>query len=632
MEASRQILWNIGSTRFLDVCTILTAVFLATGFFKRIRAWHKGRKAKIGGHAGPGLRALLRAVSSQKGMIRGGVYLAMHRCLFYGILLLFAGTALLAIEMHLGVDFISGALYLVFGLLVDLAGIAVLTGLTLAAYKRYIVKPDRLESGVGDALPLLLIAVVVVSGFLLKGMRIVATTDPWAAWSPVGYASARMLGVPFDQGRALGLHRFFWYGHAALAFTLIALIPWTKLLHMLAVPLSIFSALPLGARRATASIPGVAPRGARTVDDCTRKQLIEADACIECGRCKKLCPVFQGGTPFAPVTLLKKLRRLVRGGHRDRSLVGAVIEEAALWSCTLCRSCEERCPMDGQHGDGIVAIRRGEVEAGRIPQQIASRFEENLAVLAGISETLKTPPAGFDVYLWPGCAEDRVDQTSSLRALQSLLEQAGVSWAVLEPPACCGGPVRRLGNEALFRRNAALNIGYLNKLKKATVVTCCPHCFDTLSSEYPPFASGITLMHHVQFLAGLAAEGRLSAGRSVVARAVYHDPCFLGRYHETYDAPRALLGSIDGLELIEAKHSRQKSFCCGAGGGTVVPEIAVATGREWLERMRKEGAETIITACPYCRENLQAAAKEEGRGTTLVVWDVVEALNPAGPA
>jgi len=540
------------------------------------------------------------------------------------MLFLFAGTVLLAIEMHLGVNFIHGAVYLAFGLIVDLAGIAVLVGISLAVYKRYVVKPDRLESGVRDALPLILIAVVVLSGFLLKGMRIVATSDPWAVWSPVGHVSALLLGLPFEQDSALRFHRFFWYGHAAMAFTLIALVPWTKMFHMVAVPLSIFSSFPLTMRMAASATSGDVVRGTRTVADCTRKQLIEADACIECGRCKKLCPVFQSGTPFAPMTLLKKLRKMVREGRRQSPLVGSVIEEAALWSCTLCMACEERCPVDGEHGSGIVAIRRGEIEGDRIPETISSRFDKNRVSLADASRCRNSPQDGLDVYRWPGCGENNVDQSAILQGVQRLLKKAGVIFSVLEPPACCGGPVRRLGNESLFRQNASLNIPYLENLKNTTVVTCCPHCFNTLRNEYPDFGTDVKIMHHTQYLAGLTAEKKLLPEKSDGLKAVYHDPCFLGRYNEEYESARVFLASVDGVSLIEMKHSRQKSLCCGSGGGTISAEIAVKTGRELLDRMVKEGAEAIITGCPYCRENLQAAALEASPEGPVHILDVAE--------
>lgn len=627
MEASRQIMWNIGSSRFLDICTFITAVSLAVGFSKRIRSWLGGRKAATSGLVGGRLRALLRAVSSQKGMIRGGMYLGMHRCLWYGMLFLFAGTVMLAVEMHLGVNFIHGAVYLIFGLIVDLAGIAVLIGISLAVYKRYILKPDRLESGVRDALPLILIAVVVLSGFLLKGMRILATSDPWAAWSPVGHAAALMLGIPFEQHSALRFHRFFWYGHAAMAFTLIALVPWTKMFHMVSVPFSIFSSFPLTMRMAAGATSGDIVRGTRTVADCTRKQLIEAEACIECGRCKKLCPIFQSGSSFAPIILMKKLRNLVRKGRRHSPLVGSAIDAAALWSCTLCMSCEERCPMDGEHGSGIVAIRRGEIEGSRIPEAIASRFDKNMAALEDVSGCSKTPQPGFDVYIWPGCGETDTDQSAILQNLQCLLKKAVVNYTVLEPPACCGGPIRRLGNEPLFRQNASLNIRYLENLKNTIIVTCCPHCFNTLYNEYPDFGTGVKIMHHTQFLAGLMTDKKLLLSQSNGLKAVYHDPCFLGRYNEEYESARASLASVEGLSLVEMKHSRQKSHCCGSGGGTVSAEIALKTGRELLDRIGKEGAEAIITSCPYCRENLQVAARQESQKSPVFILDVAEILD-----
>jgi Fe-S oxidoreductase len=525
--------------------------------------------------------------------------------------------------MHLHQNFIRGAIYLAFGLIVDAAGITVLVGIGLAAYRRYVVRPDRLESGLRDALPLVLIAVVVLSGFLLKGLRIVATSDPWAAWSPVGYASAWLLGLPLDADGAVRLHQFLWYGHAALAFGLIALIPWTKLLHILSVPLSLYFSFPLRTRMATPSLAGDLPRGARTVAQCTRKQLIEADACIECGRCKKLCPIFLGGTPFAPMSLMKNLRTLMRPGGAGRSLVGAAIDEAALGSCTLCLSCEERCPVGGQHGSGIMEIRRGAVEEKRIPAAVAARFEENSAALANASASCKPQP-GCEVYLWPGCGENRVDQSAILQSVRNLLYRAGVTFSVLEPPACCGGPLRRLGNEALFRKNAALNMPYLHHLKNATLVVCCPHCFNTLKNEYPPFGNDLEIMHHAQYLAGLAAAGKLPPAQGVALKAVYHDPCFLGRYNEQYESARILLEGVDGLSLVDMKHSRQKSFCCGSGGGTVASQAAVEIGRQLLGKVAKEGAQAIVTACPYCRENLQAVALREAPDNPLVVRDVAE--------
>jgi Fe-S oxidoreductase/nitrate reductase gamma subunit len=624
MEPSRQIMWNIGNRFFLDVATVVAAVSLVRGFAVRIGTWRQGKEGVPAGNRRSRLFTALRTIVNQKGMIRGRMYLIMHRCVFYGMFLLFAGSVMVALEMHLGLNFIRGATYLAFTLVLDCAGIAVLVGVGLAVYKRYFVKPDRLESGAGDAFQLMMLAAVVLSGFLLKGMRIIATSDPWAAWSPVGYATAILLGETIDTERAMRFHPLLWYGHAALAFTLIALIPWTKLLHLFTVPLSIFLSVPRAERASLSSMSVESPQRTGTIADCTRKQLIEADACIACGRCKKLCSIYQGGIPFAPVTLMKNLRDLMRRGSRSSPLAGSVIGEAALWSCTACRSCEERCPMDGEHALGIIEIRRGEIERKQTPEFVEARFAENKASLASAADRFKLPDCNSDVYIWPGCRDGKVDQGATLQSVLKLMKRAGLTATILEPQSCCGGPIRRLGNETLFRQDAMANIAYLKAIEGATIITCCPHCFNTLKNEYPRLGAGIRVMHHSQYLAGLLAAGKLPAGKSIPLKATFHDPCFLGRYNDEYSSPRKLLRSMEGLLLLEMKHSRQKSLCCGSGGGTVPSEVAAANGRKWIRQALKEGVEAVITGCPYCRENLVAAAREEHPDRTPRIMDVVE--------
>jgi nitrate reductase gamma subunit len=230
MEPSRQIMWNIGNHFFLDVATTVAAVSLVRGFAVRIGTWRRGKEGVPAGNCRTRLFTAFRTIVNQKGMIRGRMYLIMHRCVFYGMFLLFAGSVMVALEMHYGLNFLRGATYLAFSLILDVAGIAVLVGTGLAAYKRYVIRPDRLESDAGDAFLLIMLAAVVLSGFLVKGQRIFATSDPWAAWSPVGSAVASLLAKTINTESAAGFHTALWYGHAALAFTLIALIPWTKLL------------------------------------------------------------------------------------------------------------------------------------------------------------------------------------------------------------------------------------------------------------------------------------------------------------------------------------------------------------------------------------------------------------------
>lgn len=630
IEPSRQILWNITGRAFLDACAAVAAVSLLAGLSLRISAWLRGRKSSGAGAAATRLRAALKAACVQTGTMRNPRYLAMHRCASYGMSLLFAGSLLVAIEMHLGLRFLQGAAYLAFTLAMDCAGIAVLVGVGLAAYLRYVKRPERLESGFGDAMLLIMLGGLALSGFLVKGLRIVATSDHWAPWSPAGYAAAAALGRAMDAGQATRLHQLAWYGHAALAFTFIALMPWTKLLHLLSVPLSIFLSTPRGTDGVLPRLPAMPPAGRVTLADCSRKQLVEADACIECGRCRKLCSIYQGDIPYAPVNLMANLRKLSHRARWDSPLVHGAIQEDALWSCSACRSCEERCPMEGEHAAGIMGIRRGQVENGHAPDFAAERFARHKVSLAGAADHFTLPDSASDVVIWPGCRESEADQIAMIAAVLNLLRKAGLTATVLEPPSCCGAPMRQLGNEQLYRQHARANIDFLNAIPDATIITCCPHCFTTLKHGYRPLGADFNVVHHSQYLADLLSKGLLSPVKSKPLKTAYHDPCFLGRHNGEYDAPRQLLRAVDGLEPLEMKHSRQKSLCCGSGGGTVPGETAAANGRKWIRQALKENVEAVVTACPYCREALSSAARSEAKGKSLSVVDIAAILDSGG--
>lgn len=626
MEPSRQIMWNIGNHGFLKAATALAVASLAVGLAVRIAAWRRGTKGAAAGNRRARLVAALSAIATHEGMIRGRMYLVMHRCVFYGTLLLIFGSVMVALEMHLGLKLLRGATYLAFKLTLDVAGVAVMVGAGLAAWKRYVVRPGRLESSAGDAFLLVMLTVAVLSGFLVQGLRLIATSDPWAAWSPVGNAIAWLLGKTIGSQRATAFHAELWYGHVALAFTLIALFPWSKLLHLLAVPLNLYLSVPWAERASLSAPPDGSTAATGTIADCSRKQLVEADACVTCGRCKKLCSIYQGGIPFAPITMMKNMRSLTRRGNRRAPLRGVVVSEAALWSCTGCRSCEERCPMGGEHAARIVDIRRGAIGMGEAPQAVVARFTENETALLYAEKRRTVPDRNADVYLWPGCRDAETGEDAVLSALLTLLDRAGLAASVLEPPACCGGTIRRLGNESLFRRDAVANLGYLNAIEGKTIVTPCPHCFNTLKNEYPRFGGNFRVMHHSEYLAGLVAAGKLGAAKDFSLTATYHDPCFLGRYNDEFSAPRKLIGSAQGISLLEMKHNRRKSFCCGSGGGTVTEATALPNGRERLRQAVKEGAEAVITGCPYCRDNLAKAALEECPEKPLPILDIVELL------
>lgn len=632
MEPSRQILWNISNHTFLYVSAVAAVVCALCGLTLRVMTWRKGKSGVSPGSRPRRLRAVLRAVFIQD-MLRGAVYPRMHRCLFYGMLLFFGGSVLIALHMHFGLDFPKGPSYLAFSLILDLAGLAVLTGVGLAAYKRYIVRPERLESGPGDAFVLLMLAAAVLSGFLVKGLRLFAVADPWSHWSPVGNGFAAVLARLITAENATHLHRIAWYSHAALAFTLIAVAPWTRLLHMLAVPLNYWLSRSWPERASLDAPLSGLPPAAGTVADCTRKQFIEADACIECGRCKKRCSITQGGMDASPMGMMKNLKRLTHAHRLREAVVGSVIDGPSLWACSMCRACEDRCPMNGAHATIIIDIRRRSIELGQVPEGVAERFAEHEAALAVPMKPRTIPaPEACDVYLWPGCHGQNETEAGTFRTLERLLKNAGLNPAVLDPPACCGGPVRRLGNERLFLTQALANIEYLRGVGGKPIVTHCPHCFNTLRNEYPRLGGDYTVLHHSQFLAGILVAGGLAVTAVLPPKVAFHDPCFLGRYNDEFALPRRLINAVKETELVEMKHTRRKGFCCGSGGGTVDRAVAIENSRRRLRQAAKAGAQAVITCCPYCEESLRAAALEERPDAPWQVMDVTRIFEPLSKA
>ncbi|MBJ6725064.1 heterodisulfide reductase-related iron-sulfur binding cluster [Geomesophilobacter sediminis] len=634
MEASRQILWNAGSRLFLLGASLGAVTVLLAGVCRSIGGWtigYRETRRTPGRKPRGGFAAAFRAVVVQREMMRGDVYLPLHLAIFYGLLFLSIGSAIVGVEAHLGVRLLHGWGYLLFTLVLELAGIAVLIGIALAAYKRYLVRPDRLESRPQDAAALLGLALVIASGFWVKGARILATGGPWSGWSPVGGSVAWLLGKAAGSGNAVSLHHLLWYAHAGAAFTGLALLPWSKYLHLLAVPLSHFLSVPWADR---AALPEAAAgrETTGTLADLARKRLVEADACVRCGRCKKLCSMYLTENRTAPITMMDNLKRLTHGRNRGSAQPGAVIDAASLWSCTGCRACEERCPMRGEHAAGIVQLRRGAITSGRIPEPVAERLQKLRGARTLPAEAGRGIPSGTrGIYYWPGCS-DAQGEDAGFSALLKIMERAGVVLRMLQPPHCCGGAARRLGDEALFQEQARENHRYLREQGVELVVTRCPHCFNTLRNEYGSLGTDVTVLHHTQLLAELAAWGEVVFPHQTAPPVTYHDPCFLGRYHGEFAAPRKLIEAATGRLPVEMKHTRMKSLCCGSGGGTVGEETALATARVRLKEAGKAGAEVVVTGCPYCRTTLERAAGEGNAKKRIQVVDLAEFLHTGGNA
>ena len=431
--------------------------------------------------------------------------------------------------------------------------------------------------------------------------------------------------------------------------------------------------------------------GVGKVTDFTWKGLLDFSTCTECGRCQSQCPAWNTEKPLSPKMLVMALRDNVheqapylravaadpatplsdaaRAAH-ERPLIGAtgydvanplgaygaelgVIDPDVLWSCTTCGACVEQCPVDIEHVDHIVDMRRYQVlMESAFPSELGGLFKnlENAQNPWGMSgrarlDWAKDLPfevkqvgrdveslSDVDYLFWVGCAgafEDRAKKTT--RAVAELLHTAGVDFAVLgDGEACTGDPARRAGNEFLFQTLAQANVETLTGAGATRIVVTCAHCFNTLSNEYPQLGGSYEVVHHTQLLNTLVRDKRLvpvapveGSGRSVT----YHDPCYLGRHNGVYAPPRELIGSLPGVELREMPRNSERSFCCGAGGARMWMEEKIGTrinGNRTAEAVAT-GADAIAIGCPFCRVMLSdGLAAAQGEGTARPEIEVVD--------
>ena len=377
--------------------------------------------------------------------------------------------------------------------------------------------------------------------------------------------------------------------------------------------------------------------GVRVLEEYTWKDLLDAQACIKCGRCQENCPAYLSGKELSPMHFIQNIaaQNKTRGevllkvpedarteeqqALLDEGVVGTVISEDALWQCTTCRACSELCPARVVHPDKDIKARTYQVcmESAFPPeaQQTFRNLETN-GNPWGIGwqkridwtrdldvPTIEENPTAEYLY-WPGCSGAYDARSRKVAtAFVHLMKQAGVDFAILgNAEKCCGDSARRLGNEYLYYMLAQENIETLNNAGVKKIVTQCPHCLQALSVDYPQMGGNFEVLHHSQLLAQLIAEGKLKPGASEYQQVTYHDSCYLGRYHGQYDAPRAVLTQGAQVQLNEMERNESKSFCCGAGGGHMWLEEPA--GKK-INHMRAEQAlethaDALVTACPFC--------------------------------
>ena len=661
----REIMWNLPPLAAVVMYSLLGMVILifAWGLSERIGAYRRGREERedrldnLWERAGDALKI---GVGQQKVLERkvGGL---MHLAVYSAFIVLFLATCLVAVEYDFGIPVLDGKFYLGFKIFADTFGLLLLAGIFVALVRRYLFRPKGLTRDGDDLLQLILIGAIGVTGFLVEAVRI-AATHPAAA--PVSFVSNAIspLFAGASLGSLLSLHRGLWWTHLLLAFGFLATIPFSKMFHLGAGVVNVFlrSSRPRGALQPVPNIEEEERPGAVDVEDFSWKQLLSSDACTKCGRCQDECPAFAAEMPLSPRDVVLKTRdhmsrdqffRLVPSAasidkKTGKPVVPAFTSEVLfpdeIWACTTCRACMEACPVLIEHIDMIVDVRRGYVADAKIPDAARTALrkmgdtgnpwglpqDDRTQWARGLSVPFASDKKEFEYLYWVGCAGAYDPRNQKVtRAIVSLLNRAGVDYATLGlEEMCCGESARRLGEEGLFQLGMVEMVKEIfasYRVKK--VITQCPHCFNTFRNEYPQFGVNIEVIHHSVLLRNLLEEGKITPAKPINRLVAFHDSCYLGRHNDIYDAPREALQSIPGITVNEPEKSRERGFCCGAGGGGMWLEIpGKRINHIRFDQLMRTGANATGSSCPYCLTMFDDAIKFHNLDDSVQAKDIAE--------
>ena len=681
--------WHDGSRTarqvFIDVPEPIYWLFYATvATMLFICAWLVSIRVRNYARGAPDDRRTTRANAHRRlEEFRSGVWMrtllrdpaagVMHSCIYFGFLVLFAATVILEIDHQLpsSLKFLHGTVYEAYKATANLFGIIFLVGIVWAIGRRYIQRPYRIriKTKPEDAVILATFLVIGVTGFLVEGFRIALENRPqFEQWSFVGWGLSA-LWSGWSHGTLSDLHRTMWVVHFSAFIAFLVILPTTKLRHMITSPMNMYLGPKDRPKGAMKPLPNLMETeletfGASTVEDFTWKQLFDTDACTICGRCTSVCPAHATGKPLDPREIVLKVGEVMAatGDPPVSPPVGLVsditvtadsmferITAEELWACTTCKACDEICPVNIEILDKILDMRRYlSLMESNFPTELGATYRsmENSSNVYGMNQGERADwakdlegipiidssgPFDHEYLYWVGCAgsfDDRNKRAS--RSIAKLLRRAGIDFAILGPSELCtGDPARRSGNEYIFQMLATQNIEALGGLGVKKIITQCPHCFNTLKNEYPQLGGNYEVVHHSQFLMELIGDGRLALlGATLEERVTYHDSCYLGRHNDVYLAPRAVVGSLAGIDIVEMPRNGTRGMCCGAGGARMWMEehTGKKVNTERSQEALATGATRIAVACPFCYVMMEDGVKEAGRDEDVKVQDIAEVL------
>jgi len=594
------------------------------------------------------VRNEVEIVLGQRKLLQRLVPGLMHAFVFWGFLVLLPTilmAMIAAVSPTAELPWLSWQTW--FGWMVDLFVVLVFAGVAAGVVNRHVLRPERFRGSHGGDADFILFMIFGVVGTLLCWHAAAHAQGLNGHAGPISNAFSSLFP---SSGQA---ERVFVWAHLVIVFAFLRYVPHSKHLHIATAALNVWLAR-TGARGRLEPLRFDVPEeemrfGVATIADLTRKQVVDAYTCTECGRCQDVCPAHATGKILSPKLLIMGVRDQLFA--QDASpIVGNGVPEEMIWDCVTCGACVEACPVSIEHVDHIVDLRRSrlmvesqfpaeaepmlrDVERSSNPWGKPQTERAAWAEELGVRVLEPGDPAPEYLY-WVGCAASFDERArASAESTAKLLRAAGVDFAILGPrEACTGDPARRMGNEYVFQAYAEQNVATLNESGVTKIVASCPHCFNTLANEYGDFGGSYEVVHHSELLARLIREGRLApagGGQSIT----YHDSCYLARHNDVLEGPRELVAAVG--RPLEMARSGKQTFCCGAGGAHMWMEergskqINVARAEEAVAT----GAETLAVACPFCTVMLDDGVRETG--ATMRVADVstllAESLEATGP-
>ncbi len=613
------------------------------------------------------IKNVLKIALGQSKILREPVAGTIHFLIFWGFMLFLIAVIEAIIQgfySPFSLKFL-GPLYAAVTIIKDVFGVLVFFAVIYALFRRYIQKVDRLQGGRSEKIDatiiLGLIMFVVLSMFGQNISEVAANGFVLSEYEvrPVSFALSKIFYASGIENARL-MYEVYWWIHILVIFVFMNYLPYSKHFHVYTSLPNVYFAKHGDKKYALKTMDledeNVEQFGVADVEHFTWKQMLDGYTCTECGRCTAVCPAANTGKLLSPKNIIKNIRKrveekaplMIAGVEENealnKTLVNDYITSEELWACTTCNACVYECPVSIEHLDSIVEMRRNLVlmesdfpaELNPVFKNLETNFtpwafnaQDRADWAEGLNIKTMAEDSNCEYLFWVGCAgsfDSRYQKVSV--AFSKLMQKANIDFRILGTEEKCNGDTaRRLGNEYLAQMLVQENVEKLNGYGVKKIVTACPHCFNSLKTEFPQFGGDYEVIHHSELIDDLISSGKIELkDNGEKNKVTYHDSCYLGRYNDIYDEPRNQLSKISGVELVEMERSKDKGFCCGAGGGRMFLEETTGTriNEDRTKEALETGADTIASACPFCMTMMTDGIKSFEKSEEVSVKDIAE--------